>query len=260
MIHRFSARASQPFVPVDCASIAPTLLESELFGALKGAFTGADRDRMGVIESANRGTILLDEIGDIELNFQFKLLRFLQEREIRPVGAARGKQVDVRVLAATNREMQKLVDEGKFREDLWFRLNVVRIVIPPLRERRGDVPLLARFFLNKYNARYQQSARLMESGLKALQEYTWPGNVRQLQHLVERLTILAPSGRIDADAVQHALAAMESREEPVETLAEAEEEQIRRVLAATGGNKSRASQILGIERKTLYRKLERMKL
>jgi DNA-binding NtrC family response regulator len=259
MIHRFSARSSQPFVPVDCASISPTLLESELFGALKGSYTGADRDRMGVIESANRGTVLLDEIGDIELNFQFKLLRFLQEREIRPVGAARGKQVDVRVIAATNRDMQKLVDEGKFREDLWFRLNVVRIVIPPLRERRSDVPLLARFFLNKYNARYRQSARLMESGPKALQEYTWPGNVRQLQHLIERLTILAPSGRIDAEAVQHALAAMESREEPVETLAEAEEEQIRRVLAATGGNKSRAAHILGIERKTLYRKLERMK-
>jgi DNA-binding NtrC family response regulator len=260
MIHRFSARASGPFVPVDCASIAPTLLESELFGALKGAFTGADRDRMGVIESANRGTVLLDEIGDIEMNFQFKLLRFLQEREIRPVGAARGKQVDVRVLAATNRDMQKQVEEGKFREDLWFRLNVVRIVIPPLRDRRGDVPLLARFFLNKYNARYRQSARLMESGLKALQECIWPGNVRQLQHLVERLTILAPNGRIDAEAVQQSLAAMEAREEPVETLAEAEVEQIRRVLAATGGNKSRAAQILGIERKTLYRKLERIKL
>ncbi len=260
MIHRFSLRAGQPFVPVDCSAIPAALLESELFGSLKGAFTGADRDRMGVIESANRGTVLLDEIGDIELNFQFKLLRFLQEREIRPVGAPRGKQVDVRVLAATNRDMQRLVEEGKFREDLWFRLNVVRIVIPPLRDRRGDVPLLARFFLNKYNTRYKQSARLMESGLKALQECTWPGNVRQLQHLVERLTILAPGGRIDAEAVQHALAAMEAREEPVETLAEAEEEQIRRVVAATGGNKSRAAQILGIERKTLYRKLERMKL
>jgi DNA-binding NtrC family response regulator len=260
MIHRFSQRASQPFVPVDCASIAPTLLESELFGTLKGAYTGADRDRMGVIESANRGTVLLDEIGDIELNFQFKLLRFLQEREIRPVGASRGKQVDVRVLAATNRDMQKLVDEGKFREDLWFRLNVVRILIPPLRERRGDVPLLARFFLNKYNAQYDRSARLMESGLKALQEYIWPGNVRQLQHLVERLTILAPTARIDAQAVDQALTAMEAREEPVETLAEAEEDQIRKVLAATAGNKSRAAQILGIERKTLYRKLERMKL
>jgi len=260
MIHRFSPRASQPFVPVDCGSIAPTLLESELFGTLKGAYTGADRDRMGVIESANRGTVLLDEIGDIELNFQFKLLRFLQEREIRPVGASRGKQVDVRVLAATNRDVQKLVDDGKFREDLWFRLNVVRIMIPPLRERRGDVPLLARFFLNKYNARYQQAVRLMESGAKAMQEYTWPGNVRQLQHLVERLTILAPNERIDGEAVEQALLAMEARQEPAETLAEAEEEQIRRVLAATGGNKSRAAQILGIERKTLYRKLERMKL
>ena len=202
MIHSFSARANQPFVPVDCGSIAPSLLESELFGALKGAYTGADRDRMGVFEAANRGTVFLDEIGDIELNFQLKLLRFLQEREIRPVGAARGKKVDVRVIAATNRDMQQMVDEGKFREDLWFRLNVVRIVIPPLRERRGDVPLLARFFLNKYNERYSQAARLMESGVKALQEYTWPGNVRQLQHMMERLTILAPSARIDAEAVR----------------------------------------------------------
>jgi DNA-binding NtrC family response regulator len=260
MIHRFSTRSSQPFVPVDCASITASLLEAELFGALKGAYTGADRDRLGVFESANRGTVLLDEIGDIELNFQVKLLRFLQEREIRPVGAPRARQVDVRVLAATNRDLPQMVEDGKFREDLWFRLNVVRILIPPLRERRGDVPLLARFFLNKYNARYKNSARLMESGIKALQEFTWPGNVRQLQHLIERLTILAPNDRIDADAVHQALAAMDAREETAETLVEAEEEQIRRVLSATGGNKSRAAQILGIERKTLYRKLEKMKL
>ena len=202
MIHRNSARASSRSCRWIAASIAPSLLESELFGALKGAYTGADRDRMGVFEAANRGTVFLDEIGDIELNFQLKLLRFLQEREIRPVGAARGKKVDVRVIAATNRDMQKMVDEGKFREDLWFRLNVVRIMIPPLRERRGDVPLLAHFFLNKYNERYKHDARLTESGLKAMQEYTWPGNVRQLQHLMERLTILAPSGRIDAEAVR----------------------------------------------------------
>ncbi|MFN7998789.1 MAG: sigma-54 dependent transcriptional regulator [Bryobacteraceae bacterium] len=259
MIHHFSSRASQPFVPVDCASIAPSLMESELFGTLKGAYTGADRDRMGVFESANRGTVLLDEIGDIEPNFQVKLLRFLQEREVRPVGSARARQVDVRVLAATNRDLQHMVDQGKFREDLWFRLNVVRIVIPPLRDRRGDVPLLARFFLNKYNERYNQNVRLMESGIAALQDYIWPGNVRQLQHLIERLTILAPGDRIDSSAVQAALTIMESREEAVETLAEAEEDQIRRVLAATGGNKSRAAQILGIERKTLYRKLDRMK-
>ncbi len=260
LIHRFSPRGQAPFVAVDCASIAPTLLESELFGVMKGAYTGADRDRLGVFEAAHRGTVLLDEIGDIELNFQLKLLRFLQEREVRPVGAPRSREVDVRVIAATNRDLHKMVEEGKFREDLWFRLNVVRIVIPPLRDRRGDVPLLARFFLNKYNSLYNVDVKLTESGIKALQEYTWPGNVRQLQHLIERLTILAPNNRIDHEAVNDALLAMESREKPVETLAAAEEEQIRRVLAATGGNKSRAAQILGIERKTLYRKLEKMGL
>jgi DNA-binding NtrC family response regulator len=258
MIHRLSRRASQTFQPVDCASIAPSLLESELFGAMRGAFTGADRDRIGIFESAHRGTVFLDEIGDIELSFQVKLLRFLQEREIRPVGASRSKEVDVRVLAATNRDLQRLVDEGKFREDLWFRLNTMRIVMPPLRERRSDVPLLARFFLHKYSARYQREVKVMDSGLRALQDYTWPGNVRQLQHVMERLTILA--SRVDGEEVQDALTAMESRDRPVETLAEAEEDQIRKVLTATGGNKSKAAQILGIERKTLYRKLERMKL
>jgi DNA-binding NtrC family response regulator len=258
MIHRFSRRASQPFVPVDCASIAPSLLESELFGAMRGAFTGADRDRMGVFEAANRGTVFLDEIGDIELNFQLKLLRFLQEREIRPVGSSRPREVDVRVVAATNRDLQRMVDEGKFREDLWFRLNVVRIVMPPLCERRSDIQLLVQFFLNKYNSRYNRSVKLIDSGLRALQNYTWPGNVRQLQHVIERLTILAD--RVDGETVEDALTAMESRDKPVETLADAEEDQIRRVLSATGGNKSKAAQILGIERKTLYRKLERMKL
>jgi DNA-binding NtrC family response regulator len=260
MIHRNSPRASHAFVPVDCASIAPTLLESELFGALKGAYTGADRDRIGVFEAAHRGTVFLDEIGDIELGFQVKLLRFLQEREIRPLGASRSKPVDVRVIAATNRTLQKMVEEAKFREDLWFRINVVRITIPPLRDRRGDIPLLARFFVNKYNQRYERDVKLMESGVQALEEYGWPGNVRQLQHLVERLVILAPSGRLDGESVRDGLETMDSRDRPVETLADAEAEQIRRVLAATGGNKSRAAQILGIERKTLYRKLERMKL
>jgi DNA-binding NtrC family response regulator len=258
MIHRNSRRASQVFVPVDCGAIAPTLLESELFGAVRGAYTGADRDRVGVFEAANRGTVFLDEIGEIDLNFQTALLRFLQQGEIRPVGASRAKEVDVRVIAATNRDLQRMVEEEKFRKDLWYRLNTVRIVLPPLRERRGDIPLLARFYCNKYNARYGRDVRLMDSGVRALQDYLWPGNVRQLQHLIERLTIL--SDRIDADAVHYALTAMESREKPVDTLADAEEEQIRRVLAATGGNKSKAAQLLGIERKTLYRKLERMKL
>jgi transcriptional regulator with GAF, ATPase, and Fis domain len=146
MISPLQPRASQPFVPVDCAPIAPSLLESELFGAMRGAFTGADRDRVGVFEAANRGTVFLDEIGEIEMNFQVALLRFLEGHEIRPVGASRSKEVDVRVIAATNRDLQRLVDEKKFREDLWYRLNTVRIVLPPLRERRSDIPLLARFY------------------------------------------------------------------------------------------------------------------
>ncbi|HEY1220931.1 MAG TPA: sigma-54 dependent transcriptional regulator [Bryobacteraceae bacterium] len=258
MIWRNSLRAGQPFAAVDCGSIAPSLLESDLFGAVRGAYTGADRDRTGVFEAANRGTVFLDEIGDIDANFQLALLRFLENHEIRPVGAARPKDVDVRVLVATNRDLQRQVEEKKFREDLWYRLNTVRIYIPPLRERRADVPLLARFFANKYNARYQREVKLMDSGVQALKDYTWPGNVRQLQHLVERLVILAD--RIDDETVQNALTSMDSRERPVETLADAEEEQIRRVIAATGGNKSKAAQVLGIERKTLYRKLERMKL
>jgi DNA-binding NtrC family response regulator len=257
MIHANSPRAEHPFLPVDCASITPSLLESELFGAMRGAYTGADRDRMGVFEAASRGTVFLDEIGDIEVNFQLKLLRFLQEHEIRPLGAARSKQVDVRVIAATNRDLQKLVEEGRFREDLWFRINVVRILAPPLRERTGDVLLLAHHFVRKYNQLYGQRARLTDSGLKALQEYTWPGNVRQLQHMVERLTILAPSYRIDEPAVREAIASTELREHAGETLAGTEMDQIRKVLAATGGNKTRAARILGIERKTLYRKLER---
>jgi DNA-binding NtrC family response regulator len=260
MIHRFSQRATHPFIAVDCGAIPAALLESELFGAMRGAFTGADRDRVGVLEAANRGTVFLDEIGDIDGAFQVKLLRFLQEREIRPVGASREKKVDVRVVAATNRDLQKMVEEGKFRQDLWFRLNVVRLEMPPLRERRSDVPLLTRHFLDKYNARYNRDVKLTESGLKALKDFTWPGNVRQLQHLIERLTILAPNDRIDAESVHDAISAMEPKDGGGETLAETEADQIRRVLAATGGNKSRAAAILGIERKTLYRKLERMKL
>jgi len=260
MIHRFSHRAPNPFVPVDCGAIPAQLLESELFGAMKGAFTGADRDRTGVLEAANRGTVFLDEIGEIDSAFQVKLLRFMQEREIRPVGSSREKKVDVRVVAATNRNLKTMVDEDKFREDLWFRLNVVRIELPPLRERRGDVPHLAHFFAGKYNQRYNRGVKMTESGLKALSDFTWPGNVRQLQHLIERLTILTPNERIDAEAVHDAITAMEPKDGGGETLAETEMDQIRRVLAATGGNKSRAAAILGIERKTLYRKLERMKL
>jgi two-component system, NtrC family, response regulator HydG len=260
MIHAHSNRAQQPFVPVDCGSIAPSLLESELFGTLKGAYTGADRDRMGVFEAANNGTVFLDEIGDIDVGFQLKLLRFLQEREIRPLGSPRAKKVDVRVIAATNKDVQKMVEEGKFREDLWYRLNVVRLTVPPLCERASDIPLLVHYFLKRYNERYKLETKLTDSGLKTMAEYSWPGNIRQLQHMMERLTILAPGGRIDDAAVREAIEQMDSREHASDSLADTEAEQIRRVMAAVNGNKSRAAKVLGIERKTLYRKLERMGL
>jgi len=260
MIHRNSKRAQQVFVPVDCGAIAPSLLESELFGTLRGAYTGADRDRMGVFEAANNGTVFLDEIGDIDLGFQLKLLRFLQEREVRPLGSARAKKVDVRVIAATNKDVQKMVEEGKFREDLWYRLNVVRLTVPPLCDRASDIPLLVHYFLKRYNQRYSLDAKIIASGMKAMEDYSWPGNIRQLQHMMERLTILAPGGRIDSAVVQGGIEQMDSRDHGSESLADTETDQIRRVLTATNGNKSRAAKILGIERKTLYRKLERMGL
>jgi DNA-binding NtrC family response regulator len=260
MIHKYSPRGERPFIPVDCGAIAPTLIESELFGAVRGAYTGSDRDRIGYLEAAHGGTVFLDEIGEIETAFQLKLLRFLQEREVRPVGSTRSRQVDVRVVAATNRDLFKLVQDGKYREDLWYRLATVPIKVPPLRERHGDIPLLAQYFVERSNERFSTPAKLTESGLRSLSEYTWPGNVRQLQHLIERLCILSPAGRIDEPAVRAALRSMRPQDSAGETLADTEAEQIRKVLSAAGGNKSRAAKILGIERKTLYRKLERMGL
>lgn len=261
LIHNLSARKHQAFVPVDCGSITGSLLESELFGAIRGAYTGADRDRIGALEAANNGTVFLDEIGEIDEGFQLRLLRFLQEKEVKPLGAARAKKVDVRIIAATNKDLAKRIEEKKFREDLYYRLNVVPIKLPPLRERRGDITLLAHTFLRQSNTRYGLNAKITESGLRAMEEYAWPGNVRQLQHLIERLTILAPQYRIDEEAVLDAIASMSSKDQQgSESLADTEAEQIRKVLAATGGNKSRAAKILGIERKTLYRKLVKMGL
>jgi DNA-binding NtrC family response regulator len=260
MIHNHSHRRHGPFVPVDCGSIATGILESELFGSTRGAFTGADRDRSGLFEAAHQGTVFLDEIAEVEGGFQLKLLRFLQEKEIRPLGSSKVRKVDVRVVAATNRNIQELVEQGKFRQDLWFRLNVVHIRLPPLRERRGDIRPLAEHFLRLFNRQYKRQVRLAASGLQALEEADWPGNVRQLQHLLERLVILNPVELIERDAVCEALTSLEPRSKPVQSLADAEEEQIRKVLAATGGNKTRAAQILNIERKTLYRKIDRMKL
>jgi DNA-binding NtrC family response regulator len=260
LIHKNSKRAAGPFLPVDCGSIAPALMESELFGSVRGAFTGAERDRAGLLEAASGGTVFLDEIAEVDGAFQLKLLRFLQEKEVRPLGSSKHRKVDVRVVAATNRNLRAMVDDGSFRKDLWFRLNVVHIHLPPLRERRTDIAPLTERFLRQLNQRYQRNVHLAADAVKALEEYSWPGNVRQLEHLIERLVILSPIDTLDGAAIREALMTFEPSQKRVESLADAEEEQIRKVLAATGGNKSRAAEILNIERKTLYRKLDRMKL
>jgi len=259
LIHRNSARSHMPLEAVDCGSVAGSLLESELFGAMRGAYTGAEKDRIGLLEAAHRGTVFLDEVGEIDAGFQLKLLRFLQEREVRPLGSQKARKVDVRVVAASNRSLSQQVKDGKFREDLFFRLNVVRLVLPPLRERKGDVALLAHFFLRKYNTAYNLNAKFHPTSMAMLESYSWPGNVRQLQHLVERLVILNEDGKIRPQLVEQSLQSTSTPfVDAAHSLADVETDQIRRVLEATKGNKAKAARLLGIERKTLYRKLAKL--
>ena len=262
MIHQSSPRRKGRFAVVDCGALAGTLLETELFGAVRGAYTGADRNRVGMLESADGGTVFLDEIGDIDPPFQLRLLRFLQEREVRPVGSVTARPVNVRVLAATNRNLRSLVAEKKFREDLWYRLNVASIGLPPLRERNQDIAVLVEHFLGIFRQRFGRQITLSPAAMNLARSYHWPGNVRQLLNLLERLAILHPGGAVDEQAFRDALATLDpGGKDPAssDSLADAEEEHIRRVLKATHGNKTRAAEILGIERKTLYRKLEKMR-
>jgi DNA-binding NtrC family response regulator len=255
-IHASSARAAGPFVPVDCGAIAEGVLESELFGHAKGAFTGAQASRRGLFEEANGGTLFLDEIGDIGPALQARLLRALQEGEIRRVGSNESIAVDVRVVAATNKDLAHAVKEGRFREDLFYRLNVVSIRIPPLRERREDVPLLAEHFAQKHG---RPESAITPAALDLLSAYPWPGNVRELENVVARALALNPTGVIVPedlpDAIRGASAApiptLPRGERP--TLAELERRYAAQVLAEQGGNKTRAAEVLGIDRKTLYR-------
>ena len=262
MIHQSSPRQSKRFVVVDCGALPATLLEAELFGALRGAYTGAERDRTGLLESADGGTVFFDEIGEMDLPFQQRLLRFLQEREVRPLGSSTSRKVDVRVVAASNRDLRKLVSEGKFREDLWYRLQVTSLRLAPLRERREDIPLLAEHFLEMLRQRSGRSIRLSKEALEAAMRYSWPGNVRQLQNVLERLAILSATPLISEQMFADAVEALDpgiKEGSSADSLSSREQDHIRRVLEATHGNKTRAAEILGIERKTLYRKLERMR-
>jgi DNA-binding NtrC family response regulator len=263
------ARAAGPFLPVNCGALAETLLEAELFGHVKGAFTGAASDRRGLWEEAEGGTLLLDEIGETSPALQVKLLRALQEREIRRVGANRSVKVDARVIAATNRELEQEVVAGRFREDLFYRLSVVTLRVPSLRDRRSDVPLLAERFLRQASENAgKPQLRLREETLKVLTAYEWPGNVRELESAVEYAALRARGAEIAPDDLPPKLQSDEVRAkaarsplaalyDDLPTLEELESRYLRHVLDVVGGNRSRAAEVMGVDRRTLYRMAER---
>ena len=267
-VHLLSPRASQPFVPLNCAAIPDTLLESELFGHEKGAFTGAIARRAGAFELAHRGTLFLDEIAEMTPITQAKLLRVLQERSFRSLGATREQSVDIRVIAATNQDPQEAVRQGRLREDLFYRLNVFAIQLPPLRERKDDLPLLAQAFIREFNERNNKSiAGVSETAMRTLERYHWPGNVREFRNVMERCTIISKGPFIEASELPALTASSAPTSAgsssnsltPGTTVDEAERRLIDVTLQHTGGNKTRAAELLGISLKTLHNKLNRMK-
>jgi transcriptional regulator with PAS, ATPase and Fis domain len=257
-IHYASQRASAPFVPVNCGGIPEGLIESELFGHAKGAFTGATESRAGFFLTADGGTIFLDEISELNLSLQVKLLRVLQDKEVFMVGATRSRKIDVRIIAATNKNLQSLVKRGVFREDLFFRLNVLTVDVPPLRKRGKDILLLAHHFVSKFAKEIgRPTPKLSEKVLDALEKYYWPGNVRELENVIQRLVVMAEADTIDVPDLPSVMRFSAPRERgTLNTLAEVEAEHIRNVLASVSGNKTQAANILGIDRKTLREKLK----
>ena len=257
-IHYSSPRASAPFVPVNCGGIPEELLESELFGYVKGAFTGATESRAGFFQTADGGTIFLDEISDTSPSMQITLLRVLQDKEVCMVGARRTRKVDVRILAATNKNLTSLVKRGAFREDLFFRLNVITIAIPPLRQRGNDILLLTRHIATKFAEELDKpTPRFSDNALQVLRNYYWPGNVRELENVIQRLVVMTDGELIEIPDLPSLMRFSALRETGLNrTLAEVEAEYIRNVLASVDGNKTQAAKILGIDRKTLREKLK----
>ena len=256
-IHYNSQRNDRPFIPVDCASLVENLLETELFGHVRGAFTGALYARRGLFEEADGGTLFLDEVSNLNLSMQTKLLRFLQEHEIKRVGGTESIKVDVRVIAATNQLLEPLVKEGRFREDLFYRLNVVSIALPPLRERKEDIPLLANHFLQKScEENHKAISHISPEALRILTDYPWPGNVRELENSIERAVILSVHPIILPEDLPQKV--METTpEKRALSLKDVEKSYVLKVLQETKGNKKKAAEILGIDRTTLYRILEK---
>jgi len=257
-LHSRSVRGGDPFVAINCAAFPEALLESELFGHVKGAFTGATESRAGFFQTADGGTIFLDEVSDTSLAMQSKLLRVLQEKEVYMVGARRPQKVDVRVLAATNKDLFALVKKGVFREDLYFRLNVINTPLPPLRERGDDILLLARHFAARFAKEAGRPAPpFSENALGVLKRYDWPGNVRELENVIQRLVVMTDGEVIEIPDLPPLMRFSAPRVNGLgRTLAEVEADYIRNVLAEVGGNKTRAAEILGIDRKTLREKLK----
>jgi transcriptional regulator with PAS, ATPase and Fis domain len=265
-IHEHSPRRNEPFTPINCGSFPEAILESELFGHEKGAFTGADSSRAGLFEATNGGTLFLDEISETSPSFQVKLLRVVQEQQIRRLGSNTFVPVDVRILAATNKDLSSLIRAGQFRDDLFYRLSVVTIALPTLEERPEDIPLLVEHFLAHFNQHNQRQVRISELAVQMLKSMSWPGNVRELENLIERLAIFSATGEITAEEVEQEktrrTAAVPGAKESTSTLGgkieEMERQEILRVLREAKGNKSLAARRLGIERKTLYEKARRL--
>jgi DNA-binding NtrC family response regulator len=259
-IHFSGPRKNKPIVPVDCSALVPTLIESELFGYVKGAFTGAMHNRQGLMEVANNGTLFLDEIGDLPIDLQAKILRALQEKEVRPVGSTDRVPITVRIIAATNRDLDAAVRQGNFRQDLYFRLNVVQIKLPPLRDRKGDIPLLVNSFLEKFSGPDIEPQRVSEDAMTRLMAYDWPGNVRELENAVERAIALGSGpilhvGDLPSN-LQHSNGERLLHSDELLPLEELERRAILRALREAGGDKLAAARLLGIGKTTLYRKLK----
>ncbi len=263
-IHQASQRRDKPFITVNCAALSNTLLESELFGYVKGAFTGATKEKKGIFEEANQGTVFLDEIGETSPNFQVKLLRVLQQGEVKRVGDAEIRKVNVRIIAATNKDLDKEIIQGNFRKDLYYRLQVIMIHIPPLRERKEDILPLALHFLDKYQKKYQKKLKFHPDTLDFLESYPWPGNVRELENAVERAVIVANGPQINIDDLGLKRTEGKFKKDnsvpSICSLAEVEKRHILNVLSATKGNKRQAARILKIGYNTLWRKLKKYQI
>jgi two-component system response regulator HydG len=263
-VHFSGPRKDRPFVPVDCSSLVPTLIESELFGYVKGAFTGALHGKQGLLEAANGGTLFLDEIGDMPVDLQAKLLRALQEREVKPVGSTERRRIDVRIIAATNRDLDSAIKAGAFRQDLYFRLNVVQIKLPSLRDRKSDIPLLVFSFLEKFSASQQTSREISEEAMRQLIAYDWPGNVRELENAIERAVALGSGPFLHVadlpSSLQHLTTERVPEKNELLPLDELERRAILRTLREMAGDKLAAARILGIGKTTLYRKLKQYHL